>query len=253
MLDQEKGTDAGLRLQQLRSDEAVIMNRLDQLRAERLVLCARSTKRQFGYPQHGPPVSHAAQDLIMQLLRHRRERLGCEWYEQNDYKYDSSGKAMVVIDEYDKHYCREYPGQHVIPEDATSIKKHPFFASVDWTTITSQRAPFVPKVRSEDSTRYFDDEAAILADVSSVAEEPVQGEENYADKLAKVQEKKQQKRPRDKLLRDPEFASTVMEERKKGAFLGYTWRRPSTYGLAEELKMACSNGWFADQLESGMV
>jgi hypothetical protein len=38
--------------------------------------------------------------------------------------------------------------------------------------------------------------------------------------------KKEKKRPRDKLLRDPEVGRTVLELRKKGAFVGYTYRRP---------------------------
>lgn len=37
--------------------------------------------------------------------------------------------------------------------------------------------------------------------------------------------RKEKKRPRDRLLRDKEMAATVMELRKKGAFLGYTYRR----------------------------
>ncbi|KAK7533060.1 serine/threonine-protein kinase cbk1 [Phyllosticta citribraziliensis] len=39
----------------------------------------------------------------------------------------------------------------------------------------------------------------------------------------KVREKK---RPRDKLLRDPYLKAQVLEARKKGAFIGYTYRRP---------------------------
>jgi hypothetical protein len=38
--------------------------------------------------------------------------------------------------------------------------------------------------------------------------------------------KRERKRPRDKLLRDPEVGRTVLELRKKGAFVGYTYRRP---------------------------
>jgi hypothetical protein len=38
--------------------------------------------------------------------------------------------------------------------------------------------------------------------------------------------KKEKKRPRDKLLRDPELGRLVLEIRKKGAFVGYTYRRP---------------------------
>lgn len=43
--------------------------------------------------------------------------------------------------------------------------------------------------------------------------------------------KKERKRPRDKMLRDPEVGRKVMELRKKGAFFGYTYRRPKTVEL----------------------
>lgn len=38
--------------------------------------------------------------------------------------------------------------------------------------------------------------------------------------------KREKKRPRDKLLRDPEVGRAVLEIRKRGAFVGYTYRRP---------------------------
>ena len=37
---------------------------------------------------------------------------------------------------------------------------------------------------------------------------------------------KEKKRARDKLLRDPKVGRTVLEIRKRGAFIGYTYRRP---------------------------
>nr|POE51147.1 serine/threonine-protein kinase cbk1 [Quercus suber] len=38
--------------------------------------------------------------------------------------------------------------------------------------------------------------------------------------------RKEKRRPRDKVLRDPNVAKTVLDLRKKRAFLGYTYRRP---------------------------
>jgi protein-serine/threonine kinase len=43
------------------------------------------------------------------------------------------------------------------------------------------------------------------------------------NKMAKVKEKK---RPRDRILRDTKIAKQVLEIRKRGAFIGYTYRRP---------------------------
>ncbi|TKA60582.1 hypothetical protein B0A55_11152, partial [Friedmanniomyces simplex] len=48
--------------------------------------------------------------------------------------------------------------------------------------------------------------------------------------------KKEKKRARDKLLRDPVVGKKVMEIRKKGAFFGYSYRRPKALVEMEGLK-----------------
>jgi hypothetical protein len=50
----------------------------------------------------------------------------------------------------------------------------------------------------------------------------------------KVHKRKEKKRPRDKILRDEIVGKTVLDLRKKGAFLGYTYRRPRAVMLALE-------------------
>lgn len=50
-------------------------------------------------------------------------------------------------------------------------------------------------------------------------------EKEYLKKFVKTFGKKERKRPRDRLLRDKEIAPKILELRKKGAFLGYTYRR----------------------------
>lgn len=42
---------------------------------------------------------------------------------------------------------------------------------------------------------------------------------------------KERKRPRDKMLRDARVKKIVLEKRKQGAFLGYTWKRAKTLDL----------------------
>ncbi|CZT14272.1 uncharacterized protein RCC_00247 [Ramularia collo-cygni] len=51
---------------------------------------------------------------------------------------------------------------------------------------------------------------------------------------AAAKPRKEKKRARDKALRDPSVAKTVMELRKKGAFFGYTYRRPKHIILKED-------------------
>lgn len=46
--------------------------------------------------------------------------------------------------------------------------------------------------------------------------------------LVRMYGRKEKKRPRDKLLRDPLTKKAVLEERKKTAFLGYDWQRIQT-------------------------
>lgn len=48
---------------------------------------------------------------------------------------------------------------------------------------------------------------------------------DYLRGFVRAYGRKEKKRPRDRLLRDREVAKRVLEERKKGAFLGYSYRR----------------------------
>ncbi|KAK4992896.1 hypothetical protein LTR50_000802 [Elasticomyces elasticus] len=58
---------------------------------------------------------------------------------------------------------------------------------------------------------------------------------NAPDPAVEKRAQKERKRPRDKMLRDPRVGMKVLELRKKGAFLGYTYRRPKTYVLDQEV------------------
>ena len=162
----------------------------------------------------------------------------------------------------------------VYPNDAENIKSHPFFRNIQWSTLHLTRPPFVPRVHGgQPITKYFDDEAEIMSasdhlDSSSYATSPAGvGEQppelpaipppsplasrvihlgipqNVLEKATgRVRRrKKEKKRPRDKMLRDPHVGRTVLEIRKKGAFIGYTYRRPR-FALPDfEEKMARTN------------
>ena len=147
------------------------------------------------------------------------------------------------------------------PNDAENIKAHPFFRNIQWSTLHMTRPPFVPRVHANQPiTKYFDDEAEIMsasdhldsssyvtspAEVGGSAPEtpsipsmpptPLNARFRHLnipqDVLEKATERvkrrrKEKKRPRDKILRDPQVGRTVLEIRKKGAFIGYTYRRP---------------------------
>lgn len=197
------------------------------------------------------PVSRNAMDLMMRLLEDKESRLSAKRYRDNDTAIQN--KALRT-----RHVRNVHTGQIVFPNDAEDIKHHPFFRNIQWSTLHLTRPPFVPRVHGgQPITKYFDDEAEIMSgsdhlDSSSYAvgfPENVQPpEENvslganadgvgrkHSDAAKHVFEKatdrvkrrrKEKKRPRDKLLRDPQVGRTVLEIRKKGAFIGYTYRRP---------------------------
>ena len=56
-------------------------------------------------------------------------------------------------------------------------------------------------------------------------------QKDYLKAFVKHYGRKEKKRPRDRLLRDRDIAPKVLELRKRGAFLGYTYRR---YKIGQE-------------------
>ena len=134
-------------------------------------------------------------------------------------------------------------GHIVFPNDAEDIKAHPFFRTVQWQNLHLTRPPFVPRVHGgQPITKYFDDEAEIMSasdhldsssydhtpagDITPVIERKIGEGDGGADVLPQQEpakgakrvqrRKKEKKRPRDKLLRDPQVGRTVLELRKRG-------------------------------------
>ncbi|KAH6882100.1 serine/threonine-protein kinase cbk1 [Alternaria rosae] len=215
------------------------------------------------------PVSRNAIDLMMRLLEDRQDRLSAKRYRENDWVLrDKAAGAR-------RNRNVNTTGHIVYPNDAEDIKSHPFFRNIQWSLLHLTRPPFVPRVHGgQPITKYFDDEAEIMSasdhlDSSSYeafggpadpavegqvgkndAASPIQpaaqndgaatpGQEGVAKSLRDMKKRKREKkRPRDKLLRDPDVSQTVLEIRKKGAFVGYTYRRPRFSLLDLEDKIA---------------
>lgn len=126
-----------------------------------------------------------------------------------------------------------------------------------WDEVHTKRPPFVPKVKNWEDTRYFDDGEPISDIVDSTGEEDndeggaghIQangtktcpagqdqvGKNGLPKPGEKVKKHREKKRPRDKVLRDENLAKKVLEMRKRGAFLGYAYRRPKD--ALQELNM----------------
>lgn len=85
----------------------------------------------------------------------------------NDYVHAKNLPGELLTSVADKH-SRNYQGYFVYPDDASDLKRHPFFRSIRWDQIPYTRPPFVPKVKSWEDTRYFEDEPISDIDDSSI-------------------------------------------------------------------------------------
>jgi hypothetical protein len=217
-------------------------------------------------------VSAEATDLISQILQEKEYRLCSRKYMLNDYLH-SKGPYGLLNRRADGA-SKDYKGFYVYPDDASDIKAHPFFEGIRWDELHFRKPPFIPKVKSWEDTKYFEEEEPIsdIDDTSSAIDslDPVplpdkgigipmmnaldsgpchkiplrapvakETKSNYTTAqqamktsppiktpLKVYKRKKEKKRPRDKILRDEAVGKTVMDIRKRGAFLGYTYRRP---------------------------
>ncbi|KAL4929848.1 serine/threonine-protein kinase [Aspergillus undulatus] len=215
------------------------------------------------FPVHRPTdklVSAEAIDVINSLLQEKEFRLSSNKYKTNDALTSRPSKCFFYKPDGSN---QNYQGLYVYPNDAADIKSHPFFRGINWDEIHRMSPPFIPKVRGWEDTRYFEDgeyptdhdDESTDSETDQVKDDNVQhgtnggvhkpdqspkndlkagshlpgkdGPKDTAKPSAKGKKKhKEPKRPRDKILRDKRLRRTVLEMRKKGAFLGYTYRRP---------------------------
>lgn len=87
------------------------------------------------------------------------------------------------------------------------------------------------RVKKHYGERYEEWKSARVKEVAKLRAKT--GEHVYRSQ-AMATPRKEKKRPRDKALRDPKVGKKVMELRKKGAFFGYTYRRPKQIVLKED-------------------
>ncbi|KKZ64856.1 hypothetical protein EMCG_09233 [[Emmonsia] crescens] len=223
-------------------------------------------------------ISAEAIDLIGQMLQEKDYRLCSRKYMLNDYVHSKRLPGGLLNRPSDKQ-SKNYQGYYVYPDDAGDIKEHPFFKGIRWEELHYRKPPFVPKVRSWEDTKYFEDEEPIsdvedgsshgdtypdteapdpvannldssrtvhVMDIGAQTDGPqapsmkeVLKQNGKAELEANAQEKsqkkkKEKKRPRDKILRDETIGRQALNLRKRGAFLGYTYRRPKDFLLGFE-------------------
>lgn len=222
-------------------------------------------------------VSYEAMDLINSILQEKEHRLCSQKYKFNDFQHSKSIPGRLLALRANKQ-SRDYQGHYVYPNDATDIKAHPFFRGIIWERLHLSRPPFIPDIKNNDDTKYFDDEDGPISDVDdassycSVQERmnelfrpkandtvritqvddtegplgPAHGSSlprrdisaaivRSGDGRPRMKKPREKRRPRDRVLRDKDVGRKVLELRKKGAFLGYTYHRPSLgVGSSEE-------------------
>ncbi|KAJ5411218.1 uncharacterized protein N7487_005577 [Penicillium crustosum] len=206
-------------------------------------------------------ISQEAIDLITRILQEREYRLCSPKYQANDI-LNGRPVSTQLLYSMDARY-RNIASYYVYPNDAADIKIHPFFRGIRWQDLHMCHPPMIPRVRNWEDTRYFDDWKLAGDDVEHAADSGSEDGEQEPDQITPenqeispakdaveplvaeatpcttaqeqtkdAKKKKEKKRPRDKILRDKQTSKTVLDIRKKGAFLGYTYRRPNDVALA---------------------
>lgn len=214
-------------------------------------------------------ISGEAIDLISRILQERQYRLCSDQYEANDLLAGRHPSPRYLYS-MDSRYA-DVTSYYVYPDDATGIKAHPFFKGIPWNELHLIQPPMIPRVRGWEDTRYFADmESAAKANAApincehEVHEEDITAEregvlestpdaqasnsastktpppdavleataEPGAQQAAEAKKKRSKDRPRDKILRDGKCGPTALEIRKRGTFLGYTYRRPKRPAMA---------------------
>ncbi|KAL1956511.1 hypothetical protein VTO42DRAFT_7074 [Malbranchea cinnamomea] len=127
-------------------------------------------------------VSVEAIDLVRRILQEKEYRLCSKKYMLNDYVHSKRLPGELLNQPADK-YSKNYQGYYVYPDDATDIKKHPFFRKIRWDELHYRKPPFVPKVNNWEDTRYFDDEEPIsdINDGSTIEGSANEGSESPKD------------------------------------------------------------------------
>ena len=208
------------------------------------------------------------------MLQGKEHRLCSQQYKQNDYQFSRLGPDQTVTTRADKHSrdyqghfvyaddatdIKAHPFFHGLSWERLHLSRPPFVPDVkgrDDTKYFDEEEPISDVDDASSTCSALEHEAAIES-IQKIAPavhtlqldganaprnktgsrkadkdpSPGMAQANGKSKATKPKEKK---RPRDRALRDPQVGRTVLELRKRGAFLGYTYRRPRVYTYGEE-------------------
>lgn len=215
-------------------------------------------RKTFAFPLK-PTVSTRCKDLIQRILQEKQDRLCSSRYKNNTRfltpahrNQDYAGRYVFAHDAEDikaHKWFKDIPWEHIhrmpppfIP-DVKSLEDTRYFDDeepISEVPSSSNQIEYGEEEK-EKALRMFSREIKIIAkdfvadtyDTVKLKkiEREIEGfhlgdqEKEYLRGFVKHYGKREKKRPRDRLLRDKELQGKVLELRKKGAFLGYTWRR----------------------------
>lgn len=154
---------------------------------------------------------------------------------QSITKYFEDEKDIVTDDSSSYLSIKEHLDEHASDEEAKAVLG-PYYHK--WKAEQREREkaqlgiPDCSDAELERLKEHFGDEHPMWK-VQRMAEVQHELAEN-GEPDAALKPKKEKKRPRDKMLRDPGIGRKVMALRKRGAFLGYTYRRPKPVILKGE-------------------
>lgn len=202
-------------------------------------------------------MSKRCQDLIRSIIQEKDNRVCSKRYKHNDQSSSSSNRdyAGRYVYANDAEDIKSHKWFRDIQWDRLHTMVPPFvpnIKSMDDTHYFDEEEPisdFSESIQSpqpspeeaNDALKQFNREIQILAlgfierphdsarlrKVEKEIDNFIMCEEkkDYLKAFVKHYGRKEKKRPRDRLLRDRDTAPTVLELRKRGAFLGYTYRR----------------------------
>ncbi|CAG8447612.1 8562_t:CDS:10 [Diversispora eburnea] len=138
-----------------------------------------------------PKVSREAQDLIGKLICEKEDRLGSSKSSNrpNELYLSSRKSAIFGFD------------------DASEIKSHPWFKDIDWDNLHKSKPPFIPQLKNDIDTRYFEE---------NIDDKPLASPENNGHGV--------ERKPKDPMLRDKHHGKEILDMRKALAFIGYTFK-----------------------------
>uniref|UniRef100_A0A093VM83 non-specific serine/threonine protein kinase n=1 Tax=Talaromyces marneffei PM1 TaxID=1077442 RepID=A0A093VM83_TALMA len=214
--------------------------------------CIRDHRYTLHFPQDRLSdliISYHAIDLIQRLLLRKEFRLSSRGYKINDCALWHGLQSHIYAKSSDPRNSY-WKGNHVYRDDATDIKAHRWFRDHSWNDMLLRRPPYVPEERCwEDITFRNGANAAFNGTITTQEQQQLNKvplppmpdpwtpeyqnmieqnafENRIDDHVSKKRKHKEKKRARDKILRDAIAGPTALDVRTKGAFVGYTWRRP---------------------------